>query len=390
MKHLQMKGLGRLLLFTAILLFTGGVKAQQKKLENAYTIAAAIEELPDNTVFHLIKVVNGKSDTIAKTISKNGKFSFTGKSVLEAEIHFVIKDTAGAKKDQGKNWVSLLLDKPGIQLKGRQWPDVIVSGSAATDVYNNYHKRLAGFASSFNKLTDVADSAKRGLIEEDYRKFALQYINTHVNSYAAPFLIINNKTLSLEQKDAFYKKMPEIIKGSFYGIQLKNALVIEKLRSQVAIGKRLPDFKLTTPEGKVTTLLELASKAEYTLVDFWASWCKPCREAIPKMKIVYDKYHAKGFNVLGISTDANLAAWKKALAQDGAKWNQGIDNIERAEKSIFDIGAIPAYLLIDKNGNLIEASFMSRSLSLAGSGRFGNKTLEGDLDGILAQLFEGK
>ncbi|MBB5436350.1 thiol-disulfide isomerase/thioredoxin [Pedobacter sp. AK017] len=122
-------------------------------------------------------------------------------------------------------------------------------------------------------------------------------------------------------------------------------------------GEIIPDFTMVTPEGGKIRMLETVAKAEYTLIDFWGSWCVPCRAAFPKLKQLYAKWHTKGFNIMGVADDKD-EAWKKALAEDKTPWLHGRDT-DRAIHKLFSVQGVPAYLLVDSKGKLVAASLFT-------------------------------
>ncbi|WP_316812909.1 TlpA disulfide reductase family protein [Pedobacter heparinus] len=119
-------------------------------------------------------------------------------------------------------------------------------------------------------------------------------------------------------------------------------------------GQIVPDFTVLTPDGGKMRLLETVAQSEYTLIDFWGSWCVPCRAAFPKLKQLYAKWYNKGFNIIGIADDTDKA-WKKALAEDKTPWMQGRDTDGSIHK-LFNVQTVPAYVLVDSKGKLVAAS----------------------------------
>jgi thiol-disulfide isomerase/thioredoxin len=92
-----------------------------------------------------------------------------------------------------------------------------------------------------------------------------------------------------------------------------------------------------------------------TIVDFWASWCDPCRKANPKMVTLYNQFHSKGLNIIGVSLDKDANNWKKAIAEDGLIWTQ-VSNLQFWEDPIakeYNVQSIPATFLLDEKGNII-------------------------------------
>ena len=127
---------------------------------------------------------------------------------------------------------------------------------------------------------------------------------------------------------------------------------IEKM-NKLAVGQAAPDFSLMTPEGKELSLSSF--KGNYVLVDFWASWCRPCRVNNPKLVKLYDKYQGKNFDILGVSFDNKKEDWEKAIKDDGLAWSQ-VSDLKGFESEVaeeYQIEAIPAVFLIDPDGNIV-------------------------------------
>ena len=128
------------------------------------------------------------------------------------------------------------------------------------------------------------------------------------------------------------------------------------------------DFTLKTPAGEDLQLSSL--KGQYVIVDFWASWCMPCRAAIPHVKELYAKYHAGGLEIISVSIDDKEDAWKKAIGQEQMPWKQVIDTYTGSNQQAnitggYGIGAIPYTLLLDKEGKVIAINPESRAMDKA-------------------------
>ena len=127
----------------------------------------------------------------------------------------------------------------------------------------------------------------------------------------------------------------------------------EEKGKSTAIGATAPDFSGPTPEGKELSLKEAMGKV--TIIDFWAAWCKPCRVENPNVVKIYNKYHSKGLNIIGVSLDRKEEDWKKAIADDNLSWNHisSLDYFNDAVAKLYNVEAIPATFILDENGVII-------------------------------------
>lgn len=139
-------------------------------------------------------------------------------------------------------------------------------------------------------------------------------------------------------------------------MQAQTPPAASKKAAHPVVNKPAPDFTLKTPDGKDLALSSL--RGHVVLVDFWASWCRPCRATIPHLKEIYTKYHPAGLEILSVSLDANATAWKRAMEQEQMPWPQVVDTYEEEAASakvagIYGIQYIPYVLLVDKEGKLL-------------------------------------
>lgn len=132
--------------------------------------------------------------------------------------------------------------------------------------------------------------------------------------------------------------------------------------ANVSTGQSAPEISLDTPDGEKLSLSDL--KGKYVLVDFWASWCKPCRLENPNVVRAYNKYKDKGFEILGVSLDRNRDRWLQAIAADGLSWKHVSDLKYFQSKAAVDYGvsAIPFTVLVDKDGKIIAQNLRGASL----------------------------
>lgn len=131
-----------------------------------------------------------------------------------------------------------------------------------------------------------------------------------------------------------------------------------------APGTKFKDMTMNDMDGKKVTLSQWAGKGNYVLVDFWASWCGPCRQEMPNVVVNYEKYHAKGFEIVGVSFDQNKEPWVKAVQTMGLRWPQMSDlkGWQCAASDLYGIKSIPASVLIDPQGTIIALDLRGKAL----------------------------
>ena len=159
--------------------------------------------------------------------------------------------------------------------------------------------------------------------------------------------------------DALVTKLNDNYPGSPAILQMKQQL--DELRA-LAVGQEAPDIVLPDPSGKSTKLSDLRGK--YVLIDFWAAWCKPCRQENPNVVRLFTQYNPKGFEVFGVSLDRSREDWIKAIADDRLNWTQVSDLLyfNSAAAELYQIQAIPATYLIDPDGKIIAKDLRGPSL----------------------------
>ena len=220
--------------------------------------------------------------------------------------------------------------------------DGIVTGGPNNAFVNGLAK--AGDALDKN-APDYADQLKKALID-----YALAHRDVEVAAYMYNLFA---RQLPYEEFAAGFKRFSKKVQNCYLAKQAREDLVSRKAMQP---GATAPDFTLKALDGKKVSLSSL--RGQYVLIDFWASWCKPCLAGMPELKDLYGKYHGKGFEILGVSIDTDEEAWKKAVADGDLPWTHVLDEI--TEKGIpsraaglYGIRSIPTYILIDKDGKIV-------------------------------------
>lgn len=358
MKKMKMKHTMKILY--VLVLICSNTYGQKTK---GFELKGNIDGLKNRSMIYL---VTQSGDTLLKSVSNGSDFSFKGYVDGEANFYFIQVDTNINKINPSKNPYSnalwLINDKMTVNGNLKNWDDLILSGSDAQQDWEEF-KTLQ------EKYWD----------KPEWLSLIDKFIETHKNSLFTPYI-------NIRDGEKTYSLLTQRAKNSYWGRQLKNRIN----QSKIIVSSEIPFFNITTPEGKSISIHEITSNNTYTLIDFWASWCAPCRDAIPKMKKTYEAFRAKGFNIIGVSTDKKEADWKKALAQENMPWQQGLDNIDVASSKIFGLSAIPGYILVDRKGKIVRMDVISNSGSQFTIVKADDKKLGSDLYEIVEQLLKEK
>lgn len=261
--------------------------------------------------------------------------------------------------------------------KGANLRDPVITGSGNQDAYQTFEKdpQQLKFTDAFARLNKAYDAEQVPGLKEKMRlkfdslaklsnawqlKWISQYLDKQPSSVAGAYILSNyyrtNSDMAITEIDALLGKMNGAAKASVY---YKGMLKSVDSRKAVMVGKDAPDFELLKRDSSSFKLSSL--KGKYVMLDFWASWCKPCREGIPHWKKVYQQYQNKGFEIVSITNDSRRSDWLKALDQEKMPWIQVTDEFPVKNRtariiSQYEAPFLPFYILLDKNGKILVRS----------------------------------
>ena len=182
---------------------------------------------------------------------------------------------------------------------------------------------------------------------EQQDNFRDDYIKAHPDSFVTHYILEQVK--QDYPLDQLKKMMAGFTTKSIYSEKLNDYIAKQE---RLEVGQPFIDFTLQTIEGENVTLSERIAQNKVTMIDFWASWCGPCRKENPVVKAAYEQFHELGFDVVGISVDQDEAAWLKAVEEDQLPWKQVRDSENNASE-LYMIYYIPSNFLFDQNGTMI-------------------------------------
>ncbi|OQP64126.1 hypothetical protein A3860_22230 [Niastella vici] len=354
------------LLSASLLLLITNYALSQKKASQ-FLIKANIAHFTDSLVYLNYGTLGASATDTA--VVKNGSFTFKG-HVDEPVPAMIFSKTFKVRID-------LFIENMPVTVVGDadSFYNTKVTGKGAVQEFELFNQRLmdnrkstiALFEKAY-KLKQSGDSitAKQIQAQADSQynwefKARLQYVTDHPASYiAARELLAYTSTNTLAKSISLFNTLDASIKGSNVGKEIAARI---DLLSKVEEGRPAQDFTQHTPEGKPVQLSSY--KGRYVLVEFWASWCGPCRAENPNLLKQYQLYNKKGFDILSVSLDSNKELWLKAVEKDALPWTHVSDlkGWSNAVAVLYGIRAVPASFLIDPAGTIVATGLRGETLN---------------------------
>ncbi len=312
---------------------------------------------------------------------KNGIFDFTEKimepALASLSIRFAPKE--GEKRPR-MDRMQVFLEAGNIQIKAKDsLKFAVVTGSKAQKEYEAYNKLLtpftrqeATFGPRYEIFSAAKDEAGMKSIQDEYQAMQKEknekVVKPYIDAHPASPIVLNilNQYVGYDidpvTADPLYNHLSAANKNSFSGKSLRDRIEIAK---KTAVGAYAMDFTQNDTLGQPVSLANF--KGKYVLLDFWASWCGPCRAENPNVVKAFDKYKDNNFTVLGVSLDqpGKQQSWLDAIHKDGLWWNQVSDLKfwDNAVAKQYGIRAIPQNLLIDPSGKIIAKNIRGEELN---------------------------
>ncbi|RCT54588.1 TlpA disulfide reductase family protein [Winogradskyella sp. KYW1333] len=241
------------------------------------------------------------------------------------------------------------------------------------------NRNLINTFMKYRKEQDTARLDSMKVLLEDhgqrFLKFPAKYVKDNNDSYFSLNLIgleANKKKFDIEDFLDAYDNLTPSLKNTPMGGKVKRKLDSINTEYQktahLQVGKIAPSFEAPKPDGTIVSLEEL--KGKVTIIDFWAAWCGPCRRENPNIVKIYNEYHDKGLEIIGVSLDGNSRqsnpkkAWLDAIEKDKLAWTQvsHLKYFNDPVARLYDVNAIPATYILDKDGKIVAKNLRGRQL----------------------------
>jgi len=305
-----------------------GMEVKAAVADTTYTLHGQVAGLDMGWVF-LYHPGDGPIDSV---IISHGVFNFSGSVSTPEYCHLMFR-----KMNRDIIYsMGLFIQAGAMELKGKKdsLSSAVVSGAPIQEEYLQYSR----------KVNSVADSLQKQLAKD--------YATAHPSSYVAVYEVLSYFSYNpdADELQVLYNGFAPEIQSSHLGTELKKVLDAALL---TGVGRPAPVFTQADTKGRPVTLSSL--KGQYVLVDFWASWCGPCRAENPNVLKSYRTYHSKGFTVLGVSLDDEKSPWLGAIKKDGLPWTEVSDlkGWKNSAAVLYGVEGIPMNFLLDKNGTIV-------------------------------------
>ena len=166
------------------------------------------------------------------------------------------------------------------------------------------------------------------------------------------------ENMTLEQLEQVFGQFDVKVQQSKWGKAIRESI---ELRQRIEPGRLAPEFTLARRDSSLVSLADYRGKV--VVLDFWASWCRPCRASFPWVREFYEEYREKGVEIIGVSIDENKASWEKALDEEMLPWPQVIDEIEKGRSRVgglYHVLAVPMFVVVDKEGKIVVRAHMEK------------------------------
>ncbi len=335
---------------------------------NSYHIQGVAEGLEEgDTLFYTNDLQEGlPSDTI---IIKDGKFSYESEadSVYLAMIYSAKHHEINATFFVEPGDISIKLsNEPGTsRVSGTtcndQWQELMDSVIVIGKQINLIAEHIYG--KTISEEEQMQGMARIEQLNQHFADVVVQFGKRNIKNELGYFILTTypQEMISNETRLELIKELPDEMRQRPAIKQIQKAIEQE---AKTQAGQPLPDFSQPGPDGKMVNIKDEWAQHRITIIDFWASWCQPCRQEMPNLVALYTDFKDKGLGVVGVSLDENATAWTTAISQMEMPWTQMSDlkGWENAAAKMLNITSIPHTIVVDQQGKILQRGLRGEQL----------------------------
>jgi peroxiredoxin len=341
-----------------------------KKVKNEFVISGTLDTI-FNGIVYLQKRVDAPLITIDSARFSDGKFSIKGVVDYPQVYYLTIPVT--------KSSVPFFVEPAGItvDIKTKNINRTKITGSksqaeydAYLDMLDQYSAKIKESYQMYNTAQEVGDQEKARyydsvitVLDEQRSAFSKNYVVENTKSWISPYIMYRNSyAYEMEELGKALNAFDTSLSHSIYTGFMNDYYTTLK---RTSVGQMYVPFSMQDSSGMIISVSDLVGRS-YLLVDFWASWCAPCREENPNLVALYNRYHNRGFDIFGVSFDSNRDRWLGAVQSDSLTWTHVSDlqGWENKAGKLYGIRSIPANVLLDSTGVIIARNVMGDNLKM--------------------------
>ena len=331
-------------------------------------IKGKIDGIKKGRLYLVARTSETATDTLGFCDFKKGKFDLKATTDEPMVAHLMVEGFTGG---------FMLFAEPGVEYQAllSEGDNYYLRGGALNDSYTAHMRKsdsllvvIADLQERYNALRAERKFRSASLVNDtlqreqnNLRTLTTDYLNSNDNLIKAYtfYSNIEMRDANLRETRSLYGALSETAKASQYGRIIKDR--IARL-AKTEGGAKAPDFTLPDAQGNMVTMSEV--KAKIKIVDFWASWCGPCRLNNPALRKLYDEFHDKGLEIIGVSLDTNKAAWEKAIEKDGLNW-VNVSSLKGWKCDLvrlYNVTGVPSIFILDENDHIIATGLKGDAL----------------------------
>ena len=333
----------------------------------AYKISGTIENVADGEYVYLQEAKGRELVKLDSAVVTAGAFTFEGRQDVAATRYLTYTPKEGRAPR-----VDFFLENGNITVALGE--NNSVTGTPNNDIYQAYKNETLPLNKEMSELykqyraegaTDEQKAEIEKKIDEIDAKMndlTFKTIDANITNPVGIHLWPSNQySMDLAQLQGLAAKVPAEYQSNE---KIANLLKRIDVLAKTAVGQKFTDFTLPSPEGTPVKLSDIIAKNKYTLIDFWASWCGPCRAEMPNVVAAYKEYNKKGFGIVGVSLDSDAEAWKKAIKDMGMTWDHMSDvkGWQCEGAALYGVNSIPATVLVAQDGTIIERNLRGEAI----------------------------